>query len=320
MRVVARLLAASTIAVFAFTAVFVEAFHAPRPHRLTVGVVGSPSAADRIQSQLDARSPGAFRVRAFTTESSGRDALKQADIHAVLVPERRAERLLVAGVSGVPSTQLATDAFRALAVRARTTLRVHDVAPLPAHDRLGLSALFTVVGTLLPSLGFGALLAFAGGRLPSRMRWSAIAAYAVLAGIVIALGVDVMLGALTGAFGGLAVVCALLAFAAAGSAHALVRLAGPGGLAASVAVLVPLGLTSTGGAVTPPLQPAFYSALSGWLPPGAALEALRNIVYFDWSRTSTPLLALAAWGLACVAVEAASAVGRPCAPAPRRSR
>ena len=292
---VARPVAAALVALFAFSAIFVEAFHAPQPHRLGIGVVGSGATAGRTQRVLDAQAPGAFHVRGYADEAAGRHAVAHANVRAVFIRGPRSDRLLVATASGVPAAQLVTESFRALAAQTKTPLAVRDVAPLPAHDRFGLSSMFAVIGTLIPSLAFGALLAFLARGASSRLRWSAVGGYAVLAGLVVALNVDLLLGALTGAFAGVALVAGLLALAVAAAVHGLARLAGPAGLVTAVALLLLVGFPSSGGAVTPQLQPGFYGAISAWLPPGAALSAFRNVVYFDWAHTATPLLVLAAW-------------------------
>ena len=300
--VIIRPLVAAVVALFAFVAIFVEAFHQPGLHGLKVGVVGSAATAVSIQRDLDNQQPGALSVRDYPTEREARNDLVHADVHGVFIPGARNDRALVAQASGVPPTQLVTAAFQGLAAGHGSTLVVTDVAPLPAGDRLGFSEPWTVIGTLLPSLAFGAVLAFAGARLPGRVRWTAIAVYAVLAGFVVALDVDVLIGALTGTFFGVALIGGLLALAAAALTHGLARAAGPLGLLTAVCVLIVLGLPSAGGAATSPLQPDFYSSISGLLPPGAALSALRNAVYFDWGNTAQPLLVLVAWAIAGFAI------------------
>jgi hypothetical protein len=296
---VAGAVAAALVALFAFSAIFVEAFHAPQPHSLGIGVVGSAATANRLQRELDAQAPGAFHVRGYGDEAAGRHAVAHADVRAAFIPAASRDRLLVAAASGVPASQLVRESFRSVAAQTNTPLAVRDVAPLPAHDRFGLSSMFAVVGTLIPSLAFGALLALRGGS--SRLRWSAVGGYAVLAGLVVALNVDVLIGGLTGAFAGVALVAGLLALAVAATVHGLTRVAGPAGLVTAVALLLLLGFPSSGGAVTPQLQPGFYGAISAWLPPGAALTAFRNVVYFDWAHTARPLMVLAAWGAGSLA-------------------
>jgi ABC-type Na+ efflux pump permease subunit len=107
----------------------------------------------------------------------------------------------------------------------------------------------------------------------------------------------VVSGALEGDFGGTAVAAGLLALAVAAGAHGLGHLAGPAGLAVASLLFVLLGLSSSGGAVGYEFEPGFYGALSQLLPPGAAVTFVRNVEYFDWAATLTPLLVLLAWAL-----------------------
>ena len=127
------------------------------------------------------------------------------------------------------------------------------------------------------------------------MRWSAVAAYAVLAGLLAAFNVDVLVGALSGDFAGIALVCGLLALAVSAAAHGLGHLGGPAGIVLAILTLLLVGMSTTGGAVTYEFEPGFYGAVSQLLPPGAALTAVRNVQYFDWAATLAPLAVLGAW-------------------------
>jgi len=280
---------------FAFTVLYVAAYHAPRAKGYDVGVVGGAPVAARVQSALDTADRGAFDVRRYATAPQARAALLDTDVHGVLVPGAGGDRILVAGALGVAPTEAVTDALRALPRPAGARPVVQDVRPLPASDRRGLSCLFTVIATLVPSLVFGLLLAVFGRALPARVRWTAVVVYAVLAGLVVAFDVDVVVGALNGEFAGVAVVTGLLALAVAAAAHGLAHAGGAPGVAAAAVALVLLGLSSSGGAVGYQFEPGFYSAVSQLLPPGAAVTAVRNVQYFDWSATLAPLVVLGAW-------------------------
>jgi hypothetical protein len=122
-----------------------------------------------------------------------------------------------------------------------------------------------------------------------------VLAYALIAGLVVAFNVDVLVGALQGHFVGIALVAGLLALAVAAGAHGLGHLGGPVGIVMAIVMLMLLGMSSMGGAVTYQLEPGFYGAISQLLPPGAALTAVRNIQYFDWAATLWPLVILGAW-------------------------
>jgi hypothetical protein len=290
MKPVIRIVAGGLALLFAFTAIYVAAFHAPRPKGFDVGVVGGPADAMQLQSELDRGERGAFDVRGYATEREARTALFDTDVHAVVA----GDRILVAQAFGAAPTDAATRAL-ADAVPGAT---VADLRPLPPEDARGLSSLFVVVGTVIPSLVFGALLSVLGRALPARLRWAAVVAYAAGAGLVVAFNVDVLVGALEGHFVALAAVSALLALAVAAAAHGLGHLVGPPGIVAAILILLLLGISSAGGAVTYQFEPGFFGAVSQLLPPGAALTATRNVEYFDSAATLVPVLVLVAWAAA----------------------
>jgi hypothetical protein len=165
----ARFVLAGALLAFAFTALYVAAFHAPRAKGLDVGVVGTPAQATAVQTQLDLRARGAFDVQRYDREPQARAALLRTEVHGVVVPQ--AGRIVVAGALGAMPTQLVTDALRGVGGPAPV---VYDVRPLPAGDRRGLSSLFAVIGTLIASLVFGVLLSVFARELPARVRWAAV--------------------------------------------------------------------------------------------------------------------------------------------------
>lgn len=301
-RAAARLVLGGLVLLFAFTALYVTAFHAPRPKGLDVGFVGTPAQAARAQGALDAVVPGGFDVRRYAGESAARAALLDTDVRGVAVAGVPRDRVLVAQAQGAAPTETVTQALVAVTARAGAPAVVQDLRPLPAGDRRGLSSLFTVIGTLIPSLVFGALLSMLGRGLDGRARWTAVAAYAVLAGVVAAFNVDVLVGALPGHLVGIAVVAGLLALAVSAAAHGLGHLGGPAGIAVAVVMLMLLGVSTAGGAVTYEFEPGFYGAVSQYLPPGAALTAVRNVQYFDWAATLVPLMVLGAWAVGGLAL------------------
>ena len=301
-RAAARIVLAGLVLLFGFTALYVTAFHAPRPKGLDVGFVGTSAQAARAQGALDAVARGGFDVRRYADESDARAALLDTDVRGVVVAGAARDRVLVAQALGAAPTETVTRALVGVAARTGAPAVVQDLRPLPAGDRRGLSPLFTVIGTLIPSLVFGVLLSVFGRRLAGRARWAAVAVYAALAGLVAAFNVDVLVGALTGDFAGLALVCGLLALAVSAAAHGLGHLGGPAGIVVAVLMLLLLGVSTAGGAVTYEFEPGFYGAISQFLAPGAALTALRNVQYFDWAATLEPLVVLGAWAAGGVAL------------------
>jgi peptidoglycan/LPS O-acetylase OafA/YrhL len=103
---------------------------------------------------------------------------------------------------------------------------VRDVNRLPRHDSFGLASFFTVFGTVLPSLLFGALLAIIHRAQPGRVRRGILLAYSLLAGAVVAFSVQTLVGAMSGHFWTIAGVASLLALAVASLSFGLERLLG----------------------------------------------------------------------------------------------
>lgn len=80
-------------------------------------------------------------------------------------------------------------------------------------------------------------------------------------------------------------------------------------------LFVVLGNTSSGGAVAPPLLPAFHAFIGRWLSPGATVEALRGAIYFRGHQHLEPYAVLLAWVLGGLAALLAAARLRGTGPA-----
>jgi hypothetical protein len=279
-----RFALAGVVLLFAFTAIFVRAFSDPVPHQVRVGVVGPLRPA---RAALD---PREFVALPYPTEASARHALLTDQIRGALV----GSHVEIASAYGFVPAQMTLQALTAAAGRPVT---VTDVRPLPTADARGLASFFTVMGTTIASLVFALLLTFVGGRHPFRTRALTCALVAVLGGLAVALSVDTVVGALAGAFWGVAGIAALLIAAIVLATHGFARLLGPVGAGVAAITMVLFGISSSGGGVSPQLEPGFYDAISQFLPSGSALTAVRNEVYFAGAHTLWAVAVLVAWSL-----------------------
>jgi hypothetical protein len=300
---------------FAFIALFTSALRDPRPHGLAVAVVGPPSAARDLQAGLDQAVPGGFALRRYADEPTARRALAEQDVDGVYVPGARPQpRLLVAGGAGATATTAVRTAFGAAAGAQGRRLAVTDAAPLPRHDSRGLSAFFLVAGVSVGSLVFAAALFLLGGHahpVPLRLKLAVTAAFATVAGLLVAVDTDFVAGGLVGAFWPVAGIGALLAAVVALITTAVVRWVGLPGVGLCVLMLMIFSLPASGGAVGPEFVPGFYRDVATVLPSHAALVALRGAVYFDGGGTTAPILVLLGWATAALgAIFAAHAVRR----------
>lgn len=241
------------------------------PRDLPIGTVGAAAV------------PAGVEGHRFADEAAARDAIRNREVYGAVAPGR----LLVASA-----------ASPAVAQRLRLAApgaAVEDVVPEPAGMALGSLVLpLTLVGVAMGILGF---LLFAGRQ---RLAWLLLAASG--AGLLV-------VGIAQGAFGALAgdwavnagvVTLALLAVGAAvtGLASSLGR---PGiGIAAGLMVLV--GNPWSGVTSAPELLPEPAGTLGQLLPPGAAGSLLRSVAYFDGAAAAAPLVVLAVWALAGLAL------------------
>jgi hypothetical protein len=242
-----------------------------------------------------------------------RRALTDQAVDGVYVPGAQS-RLLLAGGTGATTTTALRTAFGAAAAAGGQRLEIRDAAPLPEHDSRGLSAFFLVAGISVGSLVFAATLFFLGGHgwhIPLRLKLAVIAAFAVVAGLVVSVDTDFVAGGLAGDFWGVAGIAALLAATVALITTAVVRWVGLPGVGLCVLALMVFSLPASGGAVGPEFVPDFYRAVAPALPSHAALVALRGAVYFDGGGTTEPILVLLAWATGAVgAIFAAHLVRR----------
>ena len=213
--------------------------------------------------------------------------------------------IVTAGAAGPAQQQAVKAALAAAAAALHRPARTLDVAPLPAGDRAGLSVFVFELGLLIPSVLASIGLFFLGRRLRVWWRFSAAAAFALLAACGSVLVLDAILGALTGAAGaligvGLAGALTFVVFVTA--CQAVTGLPGTG-LAALVLVFA--GNAVSGGTVPFAFLPGGFRQVAPWLPNGAIVSAARNVVYLPGSDLGHPLLVLGIWLAASLVVLAA---------------
>jgi hypothetical protein len=216
-------------------------------------------------------------------------------VYAALVLTARPQRLRLASAAGASVARVLGQAARQAAARARRPLAVDDVKPLPASDPQGLVAFYlTLAATITGFVCMFQLRANAHG-LPLRAWLAFIAILATLAGLVLALIVGPVLGAVHGALGELWAILALEVSAAALFNSTMLVLVHRWAIIPTWLLFVVLGNTSSGGAVAPPLLPAFHAFIGRWLSPGATVEALRGALYFPHHQHLEPFLVLLVW-------------------------
>jgi hypothetical protein len=285
-----------------FITSYVGAFHSPTPHRVPIAVVAPAQASARVVDELNAL-PG--------QPLHAQPAASATDARALVGHGSTSAALLVSGTGTTDSLLVATGGGAAVATAVETvignaeaaqhrSLTVADAIPAQTGDARGLSGFYLVVGWLVAGYIVAALLGIASGQRATSgrralIRLSLMASYSILAGIGGALIVGPLLGALTGHVIALAALGALLVFCAASVTMAFQALAGIVGIGLTLLLFVILGNPSAGGAYSASMLPGFWRVIGGVIPNGAAVQAVRNIVYFGAHDVTGNLLVIAAW-------------------------
>jgi hypothetical protein len=301
-------LVAVLLFVFALTYSNVAANHAPKPHAVPVGVIGSPASVAAVTEALAHRSPGAYVVRPYSSLAAARTAI----LHRVVYGAFRAAPsplLLVASAASVTIEALLQRTFTATAQAHGGALVVRDLVPLPPSDPGGTTASFMLLSLILAGTLGSTIIFQAGQFLSPPKRLLATVALGVGAGLLAALVTNVVVGAFPGHFFAVSGVAALFALAVGVPIAAFQTLFGFAGTAIGAVMFLVIGNPSSGGSSAPQELPSFWRHISQFLPPGAANTAMHDVVYFHGQGMADALLVLATYTiLGTIVVLAVSAV------------
>lgn len=301
----------------AFASAYLVAFHSPRVHELPIAIVGKESETKPLAKNLQQKDDGAYKVSQFTDYSQAEDKMKNQKLFAIYQPEVPKSTITVASANGeglakdIPGTLTKLDeAFQAeareeaaaqppevleadpavaeLAEAPISSPTVKDIAPLPEGDSEGVALFYTAF-----SLVFGGYLAAValnmvrGSRKFTReavfVRTASLAVFSVLTSMLIALiathGVSAMPDEYYWPIVGIGT---LTTFGVSMLASAIVSFAGVFGTALVILLFVIIGTPASGG----PMPVAItgngpWHALTAVLPTGPALDAIRQVVYFN---------------------------------------
>ncbi|MFC6152181.1 ABC transporter permease [Nocardioides yefusunii] len=288
----------------AFIASYVGAFHHQEPRGIEIGVVAPGGQAEALAQRLNGLDGEPLDATAMASDVEARDQIERGELVAALVvdPAGTQDTLLVASARGESLKGAVQQVLTAVETEQQRTLASEDVVPLQDGDARGMSGFYLVIGWLVGGYLVAALLGVAKGARPANrhravIRLGAMVPYAVASGLLGAVVVGPLIGALEGHFWAVAGVGMLLVLSSATVTMALEVLAGTIGIGITVLLFVVLGNPSAGGAYQTELLPGLWRGVGQWLPNGAGTTALRDIVYFDGNGASGPILVIVVWAL-----------------------
>lgn len=288
---------------------YVGAFHAPKPHHISIAIVAPAQDSATLVREINAIPSGPLRARPVSDERAARSRVSHGTISAALIVNATGstDTLLVASGGGVSVVTAVEQVTTQIEGTEHRTVNVVDLVPLQRGDARGLAGFYLVVGWIVGGYLVAAVLGIARGARPANprravIRLLSVVPYAMASGLGGALVVDQILGALTGHYLALAAVGTLLVFGVAAVTMAFQVLLGVLGIGMTVLVFVVLGNPSAGGAYQPALLPPFWRAISTALPNGAGTDSVRRIVYFGSRGITEHLIVLTTYVVAGVLV------------------
>jgi len=288
----------------AFALSYVLALGSPAPRDVRVAVVGGESANARVVGALQSGAGQGLDLRPYASLADARAAVDDQQVYAIVDSSGAQSTLYVSSASGSSVARVLTQVVQA--VPPGLGVQVEDLHPLPPSDPQGLTAFYvTIAATILGLVTVFQLRANAGG-VGLRVWLGYLTVLSVGSGLVLALVVGPLVGALRGAFWEIALALGLQTATTASFCSLMVVLVGRWAILPTWGVFILLGNTSSGGAVAAPLLPAFFALVGRVLPTGATVTVLHEAGYFRGHQHLEPWSVLAAWfvvvGLGLVAV------------------
>src|SRR5262245_10796518 len=299
------LLAAAGLVVAAgLGAAFLSIGHSPQPRDLPIAFVGDPTQAQGFEAQ----SEGKLSVRAVPDVTAAEGEIRHRDVYGAVVPNTSGDidQLLIAPAA---SNQTANFLRNTLGEPTDGNVpKVTEVVPLPSDDSAGAS-----IGLLLQVLILGGTIGVIGmARLVPHIRadlshgvlpLAFLVAYALLLGLVLT-GIAVAFGVATNvSFLDRVLSLALISFAITASTAALVALIGVAGSAVAGLVYFLIGTQVSGANTAPEFLAPFWRVLGEYLPNGAGVTLLRNVIYFPDASVAKSITILAVYvGVGCLVI------------------
>lgn len=280
------------VAVFALVFSNVGANHAPKPHQLPVGIVGSPQVVGSVASGLEHSMPGAYDIHGYSSPAAANTAILHRKVYGAYQPPAG---LTVATAASPPVATLLQRTFTSVAGRP---IAVQDLAPLPPSDSSGATTFSALLSLIIAGLAGTSIIFMVTQHRTETVRVVATIGLGIAAGFLVALITNVIVAAFPGHFFAVWYVAALFVLAIGLPIAAFQLLFGFAGTAIGFILFLVIGNPASGGSSAPELLPGFWRALSPRLPTGAAVSAMRDVVYFNGHGTLGPLLVLGVYSVA----------------------
>jgi hypothetical protein len=274
---------------------YLGAFHAPAPHELPVGVVGTDARTAVAAQTITDESDGALVAHVVPSAAAARAAVRDRTLAAVLAPDARRATLYLSTAASPTTATVTTDVFAGIAYRQGLLFHVVDVVPTNPGDGSGQGLFFLLVALSIG--GYAGAVVLAGVAAKVGPLWTAAAVLATSAAMSALAAV--IAGPVYGVLGDHAVLVWLLSWwyvaiiqTLGVALHPLLK---HWTTPVLTALFVMLNFTSSGGVFQPELQPGFFAGLHTFWLGAAWLHASGTLQYFFGQGIGGDAVAMGGW-------------------------
>ncbi|MGV9817789.1 hypothetical protein [Nocardia xishanensis] len=266
------------------------------PRDLPIAVAGPQAAV--VAERLGRHDPDAFEITTASDAAAARAAIENREVYGAIVTGGGAPTVLVAsGASPAVAQQLTGIAQQLSGAPAAA---VEDVVAADPDDPRGAAFGAMVLPLVMAGIAAGVLLSLlvptVGGKA------AGLVGFGLFGGLLSMAIVQGWLSVLPGSYLTLAAVAGLVSFTVAGTVAGLAAVIGPAGIGVAALTMLLLGNPFSAATSAPELLPQPWGAIGQLLPPGAAASLLRSVAFFDGAGAAKPLVVLAVWAAAALAL------------------
>ncbi|MEU2254264.1 hypothetical protein ABZ540_13950 [Nocardia xishanensis] len=266
------------------------------PRDLPIAVAGPQAAV--VAERLGQHDPDAFEIIPASDAAAARAAIEDREVYGAIVTGGGAPTVLVAsGASPAVAQQLAGIAQQLSGAPAAA---VEDVVAADPDDPRGAAFGAMVLPLVMAGIAAGVLLALLVPAAGAKA--AGLVSFGLFGGLLSIAIVHGWLSVLPGSYLTLAAVAGLVSFTVAGTVAGLASVIGPAGIGVAALTMLLLGNPFSAATSAPELLPQPWGAIGQLLPPGAAASLLRSVAFFDGTGAAKPLVVLAVWAAAALAL------------------
>lgn len=286
-----------------FCVCYIAAFHAPSPHDVPVGVIGS---APALESGVEKALGGNITFMSYDTASAAQDAVRHGAVAVAYDPSDTT--LFVASAHQLQaSTLLQRMLLPVLGAEGRTPT-ITDLAPLPAHDAFGMTSMYLMLAWCIGGYMTAMFIGLMGAPLRHRTRLAVIVGLGLLISVVTNLLAGPVIGAIVGHFWPLMLMAWGWIVAIGLTVNGLSYFFGRFIALPSMVVFVFLSVPASGAAYPPWMMPEPFAWLNNVVVGSGITEMLKHEVYGVGPSYARGLIMMSCYAVAGVVL---MLVGKP---------